>query len=225
MQSLILLSHDPEKIEVYLQEIIQKEQVSKFDVNRITQEGEATKKKATKQSLGIETVKRIQEDIYLTPVQGNKRLLVIYDAHILTTEAQNALLKLLEEPPAHLIFILVVGNLHLILPTIQSRCFLINLQVSAEQASGLSEEEKTLLLSLDTKAIFELAEKKSKTKDEAVEWSKKLIEQLQQELHTQTSNLAIQQYSNLLHKLLKIHQTVSSTNISPRMTIESMLLS
>jgi hypothetical protein len=79
-------------------------------------------------------------------------------------------------------------------------------------------------MNLSAKSIFELAEKKGKTKEEAVAWSKGLIEQLEQELHIQTNNVTIQQYSNILKKLLKIHQTVSSTNISPRMTIEATLL-
>ena len=111
------------------------------------------------------------------------------------------------------------------MPTIQSRCFLINLLENTESVSGLSEEDKMLLSHLSPKEILEIAEKKGKTKEEAVEWSREVIQQLQQELHEESNHETIQQYSHLLKKLLKIHQIVSTTNISPRMTIESTLLS
>jgi replication-associated recombination protein RarA len=223
MQSFIVLASDEKKTTEYLDTLIQKERISVFDIKRITQVEEATKKKAAKKSLGIETVKAIQEDVYFMPTHGEKKLLVIHDAQLLTTEAQNALLKLLEEPPTHLILILVTDNLNSLLSTIHSRCFLINL-TEKQSISTLSDDEKEVVEHLSLKAIFELAEKKGKTKEETIEWSKKLIKQLEQELHTTQDVSTIQQYSNVLKKLTKIHQTVSSSNISPRMTIESVLL-
>lgn len=224
MQSFILLASDPKAVKAYIDDLIKNEAVSPFDVSEITQEEEAKGKKAAKKSLGIETVKTLQKTIYLTPVQGKKKLLVIRDANLLTTEAQNALLKFLEEPPAHMIILLVTESLQSLLPTIQSRCFLITLLKSEETKNSLSEDDKEFLIHLSPKTSFELAEKKGKTKEEAVAWSKGLIEQLEQELHIQTNTVTIQQYSNILRKLIKIYQTVSSTNISPRMTIESLLL-
>lgn len=223
MQSFIILSTDKKNVQEHLVDLAKKEQISQFDILQITQEEESSKKKSAKKSLGIETIKSLQQDVFLTPVQGKKKLIVIHDAFLLTVEAQNALLKLLEEPPVHLLLILVTNSLNSLLPTIQSRCFIINLTQN-ERVSPLSEEEKTFWQTLSRQAIFEVAEKKGKTKEEAIEWSKRLIEQFEQELHVLNNTLTIQQYTNLLRKLLKIHQTVSSTNISPRMTIESILL-
>lgn len=223
MQSFILLSSDPNAVKTYIDELIKKEAVSQFDVSEITQEEEAKGKKAAKKSLGIETIKTIQQTIYLTPVQGKKKLLIIKDANLLTTEAQNALLKFLEEPPAHMIILLVTETLQALLPTIQSRCFLINLTGNKQQ-ENLSDSDNELFRTLSPKTILQLAEKKGKTKEEASLWSREMILQIEQELHVQTNPETIQQYSNILKKLTKIYQTVSSTNISPRMTIESILL-
>lgn len=223
MQSFIIISSDLTQTETYISELTKKEHISPFDHKIIRQTEEATKKKSAKKSLGIETIKSLQQDVYLTPVQGEKKLIVIHDAELLTIEAQNALLKLLEEPPVHLLLLLVTNTLNTLLPTIQSRCSIVNL-IQQDTTSVLSEEEKAFWQTLSSPKILELAEKKGKTKEEAIEWSKQLIVQFEQELHALDNTPTIQQYNNLLRKLLKIHQTVSSTNISPRMTIESILL-
>ena len=64
----------------------------------------------------------LKEKINYQPVEGLKKVYIIDEAHMLTKEAFNALLKTLEEPPAHVIFILATTELEKILPTIISRC-------------------------------------------------------------------------------------------------------
>jgi DNA polymerase-3 subunit gamma/tau len=71
---------------------------------------------------GIDHMRDIREKVNFSPVQGSKKVYIIDEAHMLTTEASNAFLKTLEEPPSHVIFILCTTESEKILGTIISRC-------------------------------------------------------------------------------------------------------
>ena len=70
----------------------------------------------------VETARQIRLDCSVLPGDGDRRIFLIRHAHHMNTAAQNALLKLLEEPPAYAFFILMTENAGAILPTILSRC-------------------------------------------------------------------------------------------------------
>ena len=71
---------------------------------------------------GIDEIRDLKEKINYQPVKGRKKIYIIDEVHMLTKEAFNALLKTLEEPPEHVIFILATTEPDKILPTIISRC-------------------------------------------------------------------------------------------------------
>jgi DNA polymerase-3 subunit gamma/tau len=71
---------------------------------------------------GIEEIRELRDRIRLSPTEGRYKVYIIDEAHMLTTEAANALLKTLEEPPAHAILILVTTEPHRLPATILSRC-------------------------------------------------------------------------------------------------------
>ncbi len=71
---------------------------------------------------GIDEIREIREKVNFAPVQGQRKVYIIDEAHMLTDQASNAFLKTLEEPPAHVMFILCTTEAHKILPTIVSRC-------------------------------------------------------------------------------------------------------
>lgn len=71
---------------------------------------------------GIDEIRELREKIHFLPVEGRKRVYIIDEVHMLTTEAFNALLKTLEEPPEHALFILATTEPHKIPATILSRC-------------------------------------------------------------------------------------------------------
>ena len=71
---------------------------------------------------GVEDVRRLREEVVYTPVTCKYRVYIIDEVHMLTTEAFNALLKTLEEPPPHVKFILATTELHKVPATISSRC-------------------------------------------------------------------------------------------------------
>ena len=71
---------------------------------------------------GVDEVRDIKEAIKFLPTEGKYKVYIVDEVHMLTTAAFNALLKTLEEPPAHVIFILATTEIHKIPATILSRC-------------------------------------------------------------------------------------------------------
>lgn len=74
---------------------------------------------------GIDEIRDLQDKINLAPFSAKKKVYIIDEVHMLTTEAFNALLKTLEEPPSHALFILCTTESHKVPATIVSRCFQI----------------------------------------------------------------------------------------------------
>lgn len=74
----------------------------------------------------IDDIRLLKERINLPPSEGKMTVYILDEVHMLTNEAFNALLKILEEPPAHVVFILATTELHKIPATIVSRCSVIN---------------------------------------------------------------------------------------------------
>ena len=71
---------------------------------------------------GVDEVRSIIEKVKFSPIKGKYKIYIIDEVHMMSTGAFNALLKTLEEPPAHVIFILATTEPHKVLPTILSRC-------------------------------------------------------------------------------------------------------
>ena len=71
---------------------------------------------------GIDDIREIRERVVLQPVEGRYKVYILDEAHQLTTAAWNALLKLIEEPPPHLLFVFCTTELSSVIPTVRSRC-------------------------------------------------------------------------------------------------------
>ncbi len=72
-------------------------------------------------SIGVDAVRSLQKFLYDKPIASARRTAILSDADLLTTEAQNALLKITEEPPAHALIIVIIPNPEELLPTLRSR--------------------------------------------------------------------------------------------------------
>ncbi|MFN6992339.1 MAG: DNA polymerase III subunit gamma/tau [Fervidobacterium sp.] len=95
---------------------------------------------------GIDEIRKIRDGVNFTPVMGKYKVYIIDEVHMLTKEAFNALLKTLEEPPEHVIFILATTNPEKIPPTISSRCHIlefrnISLEDTVRRLKQVSEIE------------------------------------------------------------------------------------
>ncbi len=71
---------------------------------------------------GIDSIRELREKVMVPPSTGKYKVYILDEAHMLTTEAFNALLKTLEEPPPHAIFVMATTDVHKMLPTVLSRC-------------------------------------------------------------------------------------------------------
>ena len=71
---------------------------------------------------GVEQVRELRENVRFAPARGKFKIYIIDEVHMLTTAAFNALLKTLEEPPAHAKFLMATTDVQKVLPTILSRC-------------------------------------------------------------------------------------------------------
>jgi DNA polymerase III subunit gamma/tau len=71
---------------------------------------------------GIDEIRDLRDKVNLAPAAGRVKVYIIDEVHMLTAEAFNALLKMLEEPPEHVVFVLATTEIHKVLPTIISRC-------------------------------------------------------------------------------------------------------
>ena len=228
MQSILVLSKNKTEGEQYIQNLLHEFSINTFDVSNI--EGETT--------IGIEEVRHIQKNLLLKPTAGKSKAIIFKNADSLTLQAQNALLKILEEPPNHTIIILHALSKEQLLPTILSRCKIIELK---NQQSEISDKEYTqylnILISLLAEDIglrLKIAQDISGTKESSIPWVETMTLVIRKELldslifppATQASLLALRagQYLNILIFLSKTHTTLLTTNINPRFAIEHLFL-
>ncbi len=92
------------------------------------------------ESIKIDEIREMQTKIYEKPITSSKKVYVINNAEQMGQEAQNCLLKTLEEPPDFVTIILVVNNENLVLPTIKSRC--AKILFTEENEDNYTEEQK-----------------------------------------------------------------------------------
>lgn len=95
------------------------------------------------ESIGVDDIRKgIVDDIYIKPFESKYKIYIIPEAHMMTAQAQNALLKTLEEPPQYAVIILLSESTEGLLPTIVSRCTVIRFNpLSDEVVKKYLEEE------------------------------------------------------------------------------------
>ncbi len=182
--------------------------VGKFDVTNLDPE---------ETSIGIAHVKDFQKKLYLQPNGSPYSVGVIRQGGTLTIEAQNALLKTLEEPPPHARVIVESPTADIFLPTIISRCQLIRLK-NQEQF-----DEETLLSCLKTieqivnasiGKRLKLLDTVAKNKDEAAAWI---------DLAIAAAHKQILGFHTLLRALLRAKQHLSA-NVNYKLVIDTIFL-
>lgn len=178
-------------------------------------------------SIGIDAVRELTHALSRKPHQRKKKLALILEAQFLTEEAQNALLKTLEEPPGETQILLSVKSTRSLLPTIISRCELIPLR-GEDQKHPVPEEIKKEFLDLLQKsagARLEWGEEKKEEISSRKEAEKLLaawILILRSFLFKEKTALRTKKHLKLGLKYLNLLQ---KTNVSPRLIIENFLLS
>ncbi len=221
MNSFILVSKNTNQQEAYLKTFIAEHAISPFDQIIISTEG----------SVGIEVVRKLQETIFLTPYKGNEKIVVIQNAEKLTTEAQNALLKLLEEPPLFVYIFLCSSTEEVFLPTVISRCKIINLQPNTPNDPNTPnfslDQHLQILLQGTIAEKLALAEALATDKENLPLWFEKItifIRQKMLENIATTPTSPTTQHLRVLSSLQEAHKTFAITNVSPRTVLEHCFL-
>lgn len=231
MQSTIIIGKTEEVREKKIQEILKNHEVNRFDITLI----EPTT------SLGIEQVRVFQKAMYLKPAYGRVKAGIVKNADTITVQAQNALLKLLEEPPNNTLILITASSKEVFLPTILSRCVIVEVtkenSFSDEDLAKYQLRLKTLQ-SQGTPERFALAQNLSKDKEETLLWLMNLILALRQQLINEIKTANANHYNdtyhysealtrsvNALQELQKTYTLIKTTNVSPRFALENLFLS
>lgn len=171
------------------------------------------------EKLGIAEARKIKEHFSLKPYSAKGRAVVLEDAAVATVEAQNALLKTLEELAKNAILILGASSDSVLLPTILSRCQIIRLQnpIHPESEKNLQDVEKLINSSIEER--FQYIEK-LKNREELLH---SLVYVFRKMLHTPNSHLKKQEIINFLKELLEAGQWAKQ-NVNIRAILEYLML-
>lgn len=221
MTSYIITGKDSAENEQRALSLCHKKTINQFDITYITSE---------KESLGIEAIKKMQEKVFLMPLRGKDKAVIIPGADLLTIPAQNALLKLLEEPPTHTYIFLLTENLDALLGTIKSRCQIIK---TFTTIPVLSTEEAEKLMSEYTEwtrqsigSALKTAEKMAKNKEESIRILGFMVQQCR---YSMLEHITSGSNPDKLPEHLNLTQaaitTLAKTNASARLTLEHLFLS
>jgi DNA polymerase III delta prime subunit len=216
MQSFLIAAKDKNTASSYISDLLKEKKIDRLDINLHIYE----------KAMGIENVRNIQEQILLKPFRGKTKAVIIQAYENITQEAQNALLKVLEEPPANTIIIISTQKKELLLPTIISRCKIIELK--EKQISLINEDllklSGTLNILLNGKIgdKLKVAQDIARNKDETALWLEKMAVFVKDGLIKNNSN---PKYLNFLKELQKTYKAIKSTNVSQRTALENLFLS
>jgi len=216
MHSFLIVAKDKKISPPYISNLLKEKEIHALDANWETYE----------KTMGIEDVRNIQKKILLKPFKGKTKAVVIQAYENITIEAQNALLKVLEEPPANTIIIISTQKKELLLPTIISRCKII--EIKEKEISlineGIPELNHTLNILLNGKIgdNLKVAQDIARDKNETVLWLEKMAIYLRRKL---IENYNDPKYLNCLRQLQKTYATIKSTNVNQRIALENLFLS
>ncbi len=106
-------------------------------------------------SIKVDEIRALKQDAYLRPNDGARKVYLIHEADSMTQEAQDALLKILEEPPAFTVFLLLCYNEKMMLETVRSRCVRLTLSpLDGDEMSSLLGERLPLIAKEEQKSLI-----------------------------------------------------------------------
>ena len=180
-------------------------------------------KEEKKKNIGISQIRKITEFLSTKPYSSKYKVVVIYSGDKMTTQAQNALLKTLEEPPFFAIIILTAKTEQSLLPTVLSRCRKIR---AGGGGDDLFEDNQDIVhfnevLDYDVGERLKLAESISKKDNEFVI---DLLEfWVKEERFEMTQNGKVEKYKNI-EMILEFLNDIESTNVSKRLALETLFM-
>lgn len=215
-QSFLITSLNRKLSDSYIQNLLKENTIDPLD----------TSFQIYEKAMGIEDVRNIQKAALLKPFRGKTKAVIVDTYTDITTQAQNALLKILEEPPANTIIILMATKKEVFLPTIISRCKVITLQDKQAQLSDddLSKLQETLstLLNGKTGDKLKIAQDITINKENASLWLEKMAVFLENKLKENGRDAKL---LNFFKELQSTYRDIKNTNVSQRTALENLFLS
>src|SRR3989344_9524401 len=207
--SVLIYGSTPEKRKAKIAELLKKTDLEQTpnnpDVLFVTTIEE-------KKSIGIEQIKQLVRYIWEKPFSHKQKTAIIENADILTIPAQNALLKVLEEPPVHAQIILCSKTEESLLPTVVSRCMKVPVLVDGDLVSEKTTIDEILKIDLG-KRLFWVSELGTLHKEET-------ILMLENWIRSERSR-GVYKNINLITKVLN---DVQKTNITLKLALEYLVL-
>lgn len=172
-------------------------------------------------SIGIDQIRQLQHQLSLKPYASSYKMAVVTSAEKLTVQAQNAMLKLLEEPPRKTIIILSAQNPDLLLPTIVSRCQVVSLSLKpqVELDKEIFNSQFSILNSILKAGVGE----RIKIADEIAVNRKEAIKFCQAQLVIWRERMLKRSTVKLIREIQKT-STMLEANINPKLALENLLL-
>lgn len=175
-----------------------------------------------KLSIGIEDIKLFQKKLIYKPFQESSQLGIIHDSQKLTHEAQNSLLKSLEESDDSTIYVLTVDNEKNLLPTIRSRARIIYSHVEKIVESSLQDN----FFDLDLVSQFEKIQEASEDRVDSIELINQIENSLKSKFEINIKNGNIDGSKKFLEDLKVIQKSREkiNSNCNRRLTLEAMAI-
>ena len=218
MHSFLISSKDKKKTFQYIQTFCKENKIDPIDVNLFSSE----------KAVGIEDVREIQKKLFLRPLKSPMKISILDASCGLTTEAQNSLLKMLEEPPNNTIIMLLVSQKEMVLPTILSRCKIVELKETLSLNKSEFTQYLNILISLSRRGVGEklkLASDITKNEGETLIWLERTIIVARQKLiETYSKKPSTPQYLNILISLQKTYTLLKATTVNKRFALENLFL-
>lgn len=111
-----------------------------------------------RREIPVDTIRALASDAQVMPNEAGGRVFIIHDADTMNTQAQNAFLKLLEEPPENVNFVLCASNSSKLLPTVRSRCEAMRVNADAQESDEAVKDAAALLEKLRSGSRAQLCE-------------------------------------------------------------------
>lgn len=181
------------------------------------------------QHIGIGDIRAFQKQLSLAPLASPSKVGIIPHAELLTIEAQNAMLKLLEEPPPHTYIICQTPTRDTLLPTVASRCEIIDggSNATSQDVNADLQLAMTTLLSTSPGNVVAMVEKNAVDRTLAKQWVSDMLEVARLQMITSLdspSRVDTQNISQLVRRLL-VAQRELERNVNPKMVLDWVFLS
>jgi len=198
--------------------LLTENRITTFDTRPLTLTEEST-------SIGIALVRNWQKQLQLMPTSSAFAAGVIESAELLTTEAQNALLKTLEEPPIHTHIYMEAQSDSTFLPTVLSRCQILKIndattKLTKKEETLLDEIKQLLQPTIHKGSIIATIDTLAKNKNDAGQW----IDGAIQAIHKSKSTWPMTTYVSIQKQLMQAKKQLAS-NVQYKLVLDDIFLS